>query len=81
MANVEILCKNPLISLCKINEQKCAKNHRTTSLCVKTHFFAHFFTLLHQLPHQPFSPISNQSFPLFHSFYNYNYNNYLIERN
>lgn len=79
--NVEIQCKTLYKSLRNCCEKICAFLLHTTLSCVKSHFSTHFSKIIHPFLHSSTTPISNQSFPLFHQAYNYYYLYILININ
>ena len=70
---VEIQCKTPCKTKCNNYVKLCAKLLLTTTSCVYPPLFHFLLTSIsHTFTHH-FTPIPNQSFPLFHQAYYYNY--------
>lgn len=72
--SVEILCISTCKTLCISLVKLCALLHLSPTPCVKIQFPTKFYNFSNRLFHRSLTPVSKQTFPLFHTPYYYYYN-------
>ena len=69
--NVETMCKTMRKSLRLFKVKLCVNLKTISPTCLKKSFSTTFSHFLHKLINNKIFPVSYQSFPLFHQYYNY----------
>ena len=77
MANVDNMCKSQCISRCNLWVKKCVNLTNVQFPRAKLTFSTKFSHSLHNVSHNPLTPIVQLFYPLFHNPYYYNYYIYI----